>query len=179
MAVARESGLHVGQAVSLDGGLDTLQALADTLPSAQRSASDGHAAHAELIWPEGGQHLLSLGKEETYTIDSLNANLRTYLAAPGAAQSLFQLLAGGPAASGATHCLLLPPPTTPLSRPSYLERALVSPYLATPWMGSISTRLRKSSWSWSLSVRGFLCVRSGVSSATPCWQSRASRSWGR
>jgi hypothetical protein len=32
-----------------------------------------------VIWPEGGQHLLSLGKEETYTIESLNANLRTYL----------------------------------------------------------------------------------------------------
>jgi hypothetical protein len=32
MAVARESGLIVGQAVSHDCGLDTLQAVADTRP---------------------------------------------------------------------------------------------------------------------------------------------------
>ncbi len=79
MAGARESGLIVGQAVSPDCGLDTLQALADTLPPAQRYASDGHAAYSEVLWPEGGQHLLSLGKEETSMIESLNANLRTYL----------------------------------------------------------------------------------------------------
>lgn len=56
-----------------------MQALADTLPPAERYASDGHAAYAELVWPEGGQHILSVGKAETDTIESLNANLRTYL----------------------------------------------------------------------------------------------------
>jgi IS1 family transposase len=79
MAVARDTGLIVGQAVSLDRGVETLQALVDTLPAAERFASDGHAAYAELIWPEGGQHVLSVGKEETHTIESVNANLRTYL----------------------------------------------------------------------------------------------------
>ena len=79
LAVARESGLIVGQAVSPDRGLETLQAVADTLPAAQRYASDGHAAYSEVVWPEGGQHVLSVGKEETHTIESVNANLRTYL----------------------------------------------------------------------------------------------------
>ncbi len=80
IAVARDSGLIVGQAVSQERSLETLQALADTLPPAQRYASDGLAVYGELVWPEGGQHVLSVGKEETYTVESLNANLRTYLA---------------------------------------------------------------------------------------------------
>jgi|YelNatPaOPRAMG01_1025707.scaffolds.fasta_scaffold222795_2 IS1 family transposase len=79
MAVARDTGLIVGQAVSQERSLEMFQALADTLPSAQRYASDGLAAYAELVWPEGGQHVLSLRKEETHTVESLNANLRTYL----------------------------------------------------------------------------------------------------
>lgn len=56
-----------------------MQLLVDTLPTAQRYTSDGHAAYAELVWPEGSQHIVSVRKEETYTIESLNANLRTYL----------------------------------------------------------------------------------------------------
>lgn len=79
MAVAHETGLMVGQAVSQDRRLETWRALADTLPPAQRDAPDGHGACAELVWPEGGQHILSVGKDETYTIESLNANLRKYL----------------------------------------------------------------------------------------------------
>lgn len=53
--------------------------MVDTLPRATRSTSDGHAAYQEVVWPEGSQHLVSIGKEETYTVESLNANLRTYL----------------------------------------------------------------------------------------------------
>ena len=69
----------MGEQVSLDRSLATLQSVVDRLPSAQRYTSDGHAASAELVWPEGAEHVVSLGKEETYTIESLNANLRTYL----------------------------------------------------------------------------------------------------
>jgi IS1 family transposase len=79
MAVARGSGLIVGQAVTLDRGLPTLQAFADTLPPASRYTSDGHAAYQEIVWPQESSHLISQAKEETYTIESLNANLRTYL----------------------------------------------------------------------------------------------------
>jgi IS1 family transposase len=79
VAVARRTGLIVGQQVCQNLGVESLQPLVDTLPSAPRYASDGHATYQELIWPEGSQHVLSLGKEETYTIESLNANLRTYL----------------------------------------------------------------------------------------------------
>jgi hypothetical protein len=51
MAVARDTGLIVGQAVSQERSLETLQALADTLPSAAHYASDGLAAYAEVVWP--------------------------------------------------------------------------------------------------------------------------------
>ena len=70
----------MGEQVSQDRGLATLQAVVDTLPPAHRYTSDGHAAYAELVWPEGSQHIVSLAKEETYMVESLNANLRTYLA---------------------------------------------------------------------------------------------------
>ena len=79
MAVARDTGLLVGQAVSLDRGLETLQAVADTLPAAARYASDGQVAYSEVLWPDGGQHILSVGKEETHTIESVNVHLRTFL----------------------------------------------------------------------------------------------------
>lgn len=79
VAVSRTTGLIVGQQVSQDRSLPTLQALTDTLPLAHRYTSDGHAVYAELVWPQGSQHVVSLGKEETHTIESLNANLRTYL----------------------------------------------------------------------------------------------------
>ena len=80
MAVARDTGLIVGQAVSQERSLETVQALVDGLPPAHHYASDGLAVYAELVWPEGGQHLLSVGKADTHTVESLNANLRTYLA---------------------------------------------------------------------------------------------------
>jgi IS1 family transposase len=79
MAVARGSGLIVGQAVTLDRSRSTLQSLVDTLPPAPRYSSDGHAAYQEIVWPQESSHIVSQAKEETYTIESLNANLRTYL----------------------------------------------------------------------------------------------------
>lgn len=82
MAVARDSGLIVGQVVSQERSLEPFQALADTLPPAQRYASDGLAVYAGLVCPEGGQHLLSVGKADTHTVESLNANLRTSSFAP-------------------------------------------------------------------------------------------------
>ncbi len=58
---------------------EAMQDLADQLPDAQRYCTDGLAIYPELIYPEGGEYVLSEGKAETYTIESMNANLRTYL----------------------------------------------------------------------------------------------------
>ncbi len=132
VAIARSSGLIAGQHVSQDRSLDSLQALADTLPPAQRYASDGHAAYTELVWPEGGEHVVSVGKEETYTIESLNANLRTYLKRLARRSRCFSRQHGRAAPSRAALCLFLQPPPTPVSGSSGLARTLTSVELATP-----------------------------------------------
>lgn len=79
VALARSTGLVVGQQVSEDRGWETLQTLAETLPPAPRYTSDGYVAYTDLRWPAGGEHVVSIRKEETHTIERLNANLRTYL----------------------------------------------------------------------------------------------------
>ncbi len=56
-----------------------MQAFADRLPSATRFCTDPFSTSAEVIWPGGGRPIISRQKEATYTIESLNANLRTYL----------------------------------------------------------------------------------------------------
>ena len=59
--------------------LATIQALADTLPPASIYCTDAASVYAEVIWPNDGQHRISIGKEATQRIESLNANFRTYL----------------------------------------------------------------------------------------------------
>lgn len=35
--------------------------------------------YGEVIWPEDAWHVVSIAKEETYTIEGINADIRTYL----------------------------------------------------------------------------------------------------
>jgi len=56
-----------------------MQEFVDRLPPAQRYCSDQLSVYQDLIWPPSSVHVLSERKEETYTIESLNADLRTYL----------------------------------------------------------------------------------------------------
>lgn len=63
---------------------DNMQTHADKLPSANRYCSDELAVYGELLWPPNPQgndssYVISHGKDETYTIESINADLRTYL----------------------------------------------------------------------------------------------------
>lgn len=125
VAVSRSSGLIVGQQVSQDRDVDTL-------PPAPRYNSDEHAAYLEVVWPEGSQQVISRGKEETHTVESVNANLRTYLKRSRAPLTLFQPLPGGAGPSRAPLCLLLQPAAAPASRASSLTRTFASARLATP-----------------------------------------------
>jgi IS1 family transposase len=56
-----------------------MQEFVDRLPLAQRYCSDALAVYQELIWPPASEHVVSIGKEQTYTIEGLNADLHTYL----------------------------------------------------------------------------------------------------
>lgn len=57
-----------------------MQAFAHGLPQAIFYCSNGFSLYSEIIWPGEGAHLVWHKKERTYTIESSNAQLRTYLA---------------------------------------------------------------------------------------------------
>ncbi len=59
--------------------LDAMQPFADTLPAVGRYCTDGAAVYGEVIWPDDAWHTVSIAKEETYTIEGINADLRMYL----------------------------------------------------------------------------------------------------
>lgn len=79
MAVARKSRLIVGCCVMRERSWRAMQQFIDRLPSATRYCSDALGVYQELMWPPSSEHVISIGKEETYTIEGLNADLRTYL----------------------------------------------------------------------------------------------------
>ena len=84
VSVARESRLIVGAQVMEERTWDNMQSHADELPFANRYCSDELSVYSELLWPPnpcGGHsaYVISYGKEQTYTIEGVNADLRTYL----------------------------------------------------------------------------------------------------
>ena len=78
-AVARETRLIVGVEVLEELSWENMQGVIDTLPSAQTYCTDQSSIYPDLLWPEGSSHIVSKAKEQTHTIESLNANLRHYL----------------------------------------------------------------------------------------------------
>jgi IS1 family transposase len=78
-AVCRESGLVVGFRVLGERSWEAMQELVDELPPAHRYCTDQFSLYADLDWPNNSNHVVSEGKRDTHTIESLNANLRHYL----------------------------------------------------------------------------------------------------
>ena len=84
VSVARDTRLIGGAAVLESRDEVSMQQYADELPQAQRYSSDQMAVYGDLLWPDtpegkGSSYVISYGKEETYTIESMNADLRSYL----------------------------------------------------------------------------------------------------
>jgi IS1 family transposase len=79
LAVARDTRLIVGQQIMWTVDLETMQPFADALPAVGRYCTDGAAVYGEVIWPEDAWHVVSIAKEETFTIEGINADVRTYL----------------------------------------------------------------------------------------------------
>jgi len=74
----------VGAEVMEERSWENMQGFADELPPAHRYCSDALSVYGELWWPanpQGGDssYVISHGKDETYTIEGVNADLRTYL----------------------------------------------------------------------------------------------------
>lgn len=84
VSVARGSRLIVGADVVEERSWTSMQAHADELPFANRYCSDELDVYGELLWPPNpagasSSYIISHGKDETYTIEGMNADLRTYL----------------------------------------------------------------------------------------------------
>ena len=84
VSVARDTRLIGGASVLESRDERSMQQYADDLPQAESYSSDQLAVYGDLLWPDTPQgepssYVISYGKEETYTIESINADLRTYL----------------------------------------------------------------------------------------------------
>ena len=79
MAIARESRLIVGCKVLKELRWIAMQEFVDRLPQAEHYCTDRLAVYEEMMWPDGSTHVISHKKEQTHNIESLNADLRTYL----------------------------------------------------------------------------------------------------
>jgi hypothetical protein len=76
--VDRATRCLVGWAVSLDRSVDVMQSVADGGPDAAITYSDAYEGYVNLAY--AGQHIVSEGKDDTYTVEGVNADLRHYLA---------------------------------------------------------------------------------------------------
>jgi insertion element IS1 protein InsB len=76
--VDRTTRCLVGWAVTPERSPSVMQAVADGGPDAATTYSDGYEGYLGLIY--AGQHVVSDGKDDTYTVESVNADLRHYLA---------------------------------------------------------------------------------------------------
>jgi len=72
----------VGHKVSYDKSVDTIQGVADIAPKAESYHSDGYSGYKETLYY--GKHHAHLDKSETYTVEGVNSDLRTYI--PGFAR---------------------------------------------------------------------------------------------
>lgn len=79
MGVCRDTGLITGCAVLEGRSQLKMQEFVDSLPPAIFYCTDGLSIYSDLVWPLESEHLVSVQKERTHTIESINAQLRTYL----------------------------------------------------------------------------------------------------
>ena len=68
----------VGWAVTSERSSDVMQAVSDGGPDAVRTYSDAYEGYQGLIY--AGDYVVSDGKDDTYTVEGVNADLRHYLA---------------------------------------------------------------------------------------------------
>ena len=76
--VDRTSRCIVAWAVDMERAPNLMQEVADGGPAAERTAHDGYNTYESLVYP--GEDILSPGKAEVYGVESVNADLRHYLA---------------------------------------------------------------------------------------------------
>ena len=80
--IDREKRQIVGHSVSERKNAEAIQEVADCTPPAEEYHSDKNAAYGKVMFY--GNHYAHADKSETYTVEGVNADLRTYI--PGFAR---------------------------------------------------------------------------------------------
>ena len=76
--VSRKPRQIVGHVASVDKSSRTIQQLMDAAPEAQKYCTDGYSGYLDVIFP--GKHIFNVhNKSDTFTVESVNADLRHYI----------------------------------------------------------------------------------------------------
>jgi IS1 family transposase len=76
--VSREPRLIVSFDAAFDKSLDRIQALVDVAPEAKVYYTDGYFGYIDVVYP--GKHVRNIhNKNDTYTVEGINADLRHYI----------------------------------------------------------------------------------------------------
>ena len=76
--VSRKSRQIVGHIVSRDKMSSTIQQMVDTAPEAKQYCTDGYYGYLDVVFP--GKHIFNVhNKKDTFTVESVNADLRHYI----------------------------------------------------------------------------------------------------
>ena len=76
--VSRKPRQIVGHVVSRDKMSSTIQQMVDTAPEAKQYCTDGYYGYLDVVFP--GKHIFNVhNKKDTFTVESVNADLRHYI----------------------------------------------------------------------------------------------------
>ena len=76
--VSRKPRQIVGHIVSRDKMSSTIQQMVDTAPEAKQYCTDGYYGYLDVVFP--GKHIFNVhNKKDTFTVESVNADLRHYI----------------------------------------------------------------------------------------------------
>ena len=76
--VSRHPRQIVGHVVSTDKSSQTIQKMVDAAPDADCYCTDGYSGYLDVVFP--GKHIFNIrNKNDTFTVEGVNADLRTYI----------------------------------------------------------------------------------------------------
>ena len=78
MMVSREPRNIIGFDVAFDKSPNRIQSIVDNAPAAKKYCTDGWTGYVDIVYP--GQHIRNIcDKSNTFTVESVNADLRHYI----------------------------------------------------------------------------------------------------
>lgn len=76
--INREPRQIVGFSVAYDKSFERIQAIVDSAPYAKKYCTDGYLGYVDIAYP--GKHIRNVkNKNDTHTVESINADLRHYI----------------------------------------------------------------------------------------------------